>query len=235
MRGLACWTAAALDKAKRHPDPGARQRQQRFVDIMTPVVKAWCTDQAVDIASTGMQVHGGLGYIEDTGAAQYLRDARITTIYEGTNGIQANDLAGRKVIADGGETARELLAHMKATAAAGPVPDGMAALLAEAFFALEAATTHIVTTASADPEGAAAVAVPYLDLFGTTVAGWLMLRGASHASAALAGGAEDTAYFEGRIASARFFFEHFLVRAAVLSRIVIAGGECVSGASIDLL
>src|SRR5499427_2300296 len=102
MRAVACFAGAALDKAKRHPDAAEKRRSQALVDLLIPVVKGWCTEQGVEIASTGIQVHGGMGFVEEGGAAQYLRDARITTIYEGTTGIQANDLVGRKIGRDGG-------------------------------------------------------------------------------------------------------------------------------------
>ncbi|MGE5524888.1 MAG: acyl-CoA dehydrogenase family protein, partial [Rhodospirillaceae bacterium] len=114
MRAITYYAAAADDLATSHPDVHARRRYQARVDLLTPVVKGWCTEQAVDIAALGMQVHGGMGYVEDTGVAQYWRDARITPIYEGTTGIQANDLVGRKVAADGGVAAREFMAQMHA-------------------------------------------------------------------------------------------------------------------------
>src|SRR3989344_2348013 len=114
MRALGYCAAGALDRSKRHPDAGERARQQARLDLLTPVVKGWCTELAVEIASLGMQVHGGMGFIEETGAAQYLRDARITTIYEGTTGIQANGLIGRKVGAERGATALALIADMRA-------------------------------------------------------------------------------------------------------------------------
>ena len=117
MRALAYYAAAAIDHARRDPDPAQRARAQRRADLLIPVVKAWCTDIGVDVASIGVQVHGGMGYIEETGAAQHLRDARIAPIYEGTNGIQANDLVGRKLARDRGAAALALFAEIDATLA----------------------------------------------------------------------------------------------------------------------
>src|SRR5207245_1475579 len=126
MRALAYVTAAALDNAHAHPDAEARKRHQAFVDLMIPIVKGWCTETAQEITSTGVQVHGGMGYIEETGAAQHYRDARIITIYEGTTGIQANDLIGRKTARDGGATARLVAAQIDKVAARLASHDGEA-------------------------------------------------------------------------------------------------------------
>ena len=114
MRALAYTTAAAMDHARKHPDAEARKQHQAFVDLMIPVVKGWSTETGIEVASLGVQVHGGMGFVEETGAAQYLRDARITTIYEGTTGIQAMDLVGRKIAREGGATAKAWLASLKA-------------------------------------------------------------------------------------------------------------------------
>src|SRR5204863_9920359 len=116
MRGLAYYAAALIDRSRRHPDATQRFLAQRRADLLIPVVKAWCSDLGVAVASTGIQVHGGMGYVEETGAAQHLRDARIAPIYEGTNGIQANDLVGRKLMRDRGEAAATLVAEMRAAA-----------------------------------------------------------------------------------------------------------------------
>jgi alkylation response protein AidB-like acyl-CoA dehydrogenase len=234
MRLLAYWTAAGLDKAKRHPDPREREKHQMFVDLLTPVVKAWCTGQAVDIASTGVQIHGGMGYVEDGGAAQFLRDARVTTIYEGTNGIQAGDLVARKVGADRGTTAGALIMHMRQNSpAAAPALAGLPRALESALDDLEASTRHVVQACISAPDQAAAVAVPYLDLFGITVAGWLMVRSAAVAAAALADHVEDAAYFEGKLAASHYFSEHVLVTAGALRTIVTEGAGSILAASSD--
>jgi 3-(methylsulfanyl)propanoyl-CoA dehydrogenase len=215
MRALAYYAAATIDRSRNHPEPVVRHAAQRRADLLIPVVKAWCTDLGVAVASTGIQVHGGMGYIEETGAAQHLRDARIAPIYEGTNGIQANDLVGRKLTRDGGEAAAALVAEMRATAAAlsearsadlaaigRPLQDGLAAV--------EKATSSLV---EAEPAGAAAGSVPYLQLLGTVCAGWLMARmalAAIHRSTATGG---DTTRVAAKRRTARFYAEHFLALA----------------------
>ena len=229
MRALTYLAAAAIDASRNAAEGEARVRAQRRADLLIPVVKAWCTDLGVEIASTGVQVHGGMGYIEETGAAQYLRDARIAPIYEGANGIQANDLVGRKLGRDQGEAARELFAEMRATLA---VLGGAAELepvhrgLCEGLDALECATEYLVT---AEPALAAAGAAPYLALFGTVAGGWLMAR---VALAARRHAASDFA--AARLATARFYAEHFLARApAYLPGIM--GGATVLSFDPDLL
>ena len=206
MRALTYFAAAAID-ASRQGEGEARFRAQRRADLLIPVVKAWCTDLGVEIASTGVQVHGGAGYIEETGAAQYLRDARIAPIYEGTNGIQANDLVGRKLGRDRGEAARELLAEMRSTlpALSGlPALAPVAAVLGDGLDALDRATDYLVTT---EPALAAAGSAPYLALFGTVAGGWLMAR--------LALAAQDgaPAFAAAKLATAHFYAEHYLPRA----------------------
>ena len=174
-RALAYYAAAMIDQSRGAADDKARFRAQRRADLLIPVVKAWCSDLGIEIASTGVQVHGGMGYIEETGAAQHLRDARIAAIYEGTNGIQAGDLVGRKLIRDKGEAARALFAEIEAglaeLSAAELAP--IRVRLAEGLAALNEATAYLV---EADPAEAAAGAAPYLALFGTVMGGWLMAR-----------------------------------------------------------
>src|SRR4051794_8543265 len=159
MRALIYVTAAAVDNAHAHPDPDARRKHQAFVDLMIPIVKGWSTENAVEIASLGVQVHGGMGYIEETGAAQYYRDARITTIYEGTTAIQANDLIGRKTARDGGATATVVIAEMRAldvALAARPGPEFVAIRkqLAAAVTALATAVEWMVRTYGTDVRAA---------------------------------------------------------------------------------
>ncbi len=215
MRALSYYAAAMIDQARREPDPAERAEAQRRADLLIPVVKAWCSDIGVMVASTGIQVHGGMGYIEETGAAQHLRDARIAPIYEGTNGIQANDLVGRKLLRDHGEAVGSLCADIAATATAldaAGTPD-LAAIgsgLRAGLGALETATAYLVDT---DPASAAAGATPYLQLSGAVYGGWLMARQGLAASRRLAGGEEDVAFLAAKIATARFFAEHFLAMA----------------------
>ncbi len=215
MRGLAYYAAAMTDRARRDPDPEARVSAQRRADLLIPVVKAWCTDMGVAVASTGIQVHGGMGYIEETGAAQHLRDARITPIYEGTNGIQANDLVGRKLAPDRGEAARALCADIAATAVASEEAHSadltaIGAALRAGIAAFETATAYLT---EADAALAAAGSVPYLQLVGTVCGGWIMARQALAAFRRLAGGDPDTAFLAAKIATARFYADHFLALA----------------------
>lgn len=206
MRALSYLAAAAIDASRHAADGKTRHRAQRRADLLIPVVKAWCTDLGVEVASTGIQVHGGMGYIEETGAAQYLRDARIAPIYEGTNGIQANDLVGRKLGRDGGEAARELFAEMRPILAEIGGRAGWEAVhrgLAEGLDALEHATAYLV---EAEPALAAAGSSPYLALFGTVLGGWLMAR---LALAAERGGA-NPGFAAAKHATARFYAEHYL-------------------------
>ncbi|MBI2509894.1 MAG: acyl-CoA dehydrogenase [Betaproteobacteria bacterium] len=230
MRALAYFAAAMLDKAKRHPDPAEKRRSQGLLDLLTPVVKGWCTEQGVEVASTGIQVHGGMGFVEETGAAQYLRDARITTIYEGTTGIQANDLVGRKVGFEKGATALAVIAEMRKLDASLAKHEGLAAMranLTEAVDGLEAATRWIVETFPKEPKAVAAVSVPYLKLFGTAAGGWMMARAALVAQQRLQQPGADQDFLRGKLATARFYAEHELPRAIPLAREVTRGAASV--------
>ncbi len=165
MRALAYVVAAATDTAQRHPDKAVRAQNQAFVDLMIPVVKGWCTETGIEVASLGVQIHGGMGFIEETGAAQHLRDARITTIYEGTTGIQANDLMGRKIAREGGATIKAWLAHLAAfdaELAASKSADVAAirAALATGAKAIAECVDYVLATAGTDPKAAFSGAVP---------------------------------------------------------------------------
>ena len=232
MRALAYTASAALDKARHHADDGERARQQALVDLLIPIVKGWCTEQAIEIASTGVQIHGGMGFIESTGAAQYLRDARITAIYEGTTGIQAADLVGRKIGFEQGATAALLIAHMRRDIArlASPAPAEVAVLhaaLSRALAALEAATQWVVQTFPAGANAVAAVSVPYLKLWGIVAGGWLMGRAAQIAATQLAAGKGDRRFYAAKIATARFYVEHILPQAPALAEEITGGAASV--------
>ncbi|MGD9615032.1 MAG: acyl-CoA dehydrogenase [Alphaproteobacteria bacterium] len=234
MRALSYLAAAAIDAGRQAGDEQARYRAQRRADLLIPVVKAWCTDLGVEVASTGIQVHGGMGYIEETGAAQYLRDARIAPIYEGTNGIQANDLVGRKLGRDGGEAARELFAEMRpilAEIADRPGWEAMHRGLGEGFDALEHATARLV---EAEPALAAAGSSPYLALFGTVAGGWLMARLALAAEEGQGRGGGNPGFAAAKRATARFYAEHYLPRALAWLP-AIEGGATVVDFDPDLL
>jgi alkylation response protein AidB-like acyl-CoA dehydrogenase len=231
MRALGYYAAGQLDRARCHPDAAQRARHQALLDLLTPVVKGWCTETAVEVASLGVQVHGGMGFIEETGAAQYLRDARISTIYEGTTGIQANDLIGRKVGAEKGATALALIAEMRELdaplTAAGAGYAARRAALAQAVTALERATQWLVDHYRARPEAAAAVAVPYLKLFGTVAGGWLMARASLVAARRLQTPGADRAFLEAKQATARFYLEHLLAQATAYADVVTGGADAV--------
>jgi alkylation response protein AidB-like acyl-CoA dehydrogenase len=229
MRALTYLAAGVIDRSRGAGDDEARFRAERRADLLIPVVKAWCTDLGVDIASLGVQVHGGMGYIEETGAAQYLRDARIAPIYEGTNGIQANDLVGRKLGRDKGEAARELFAEMRADLAelgAAAEWEPLHRGLAEGLDALERATEYLV---AAEAALAAAGSAPYLALFGTVAGGWLMARLARAARARAADG-----FAAAKLATARCYAAHYLARAPGYLP-AIMGGATILGLDPELL
>ncbi len=228
MRALAYLAAATLDKSKHHPDSAEKRRNQALIDLLIPVVKAWCTEQCVEIASTGVQIHGGMGFVEVTGAAQYLRDARITTIYEGTTGIQANDLVGRKVGYEKGATALAVIAEMRKTVAVmGGDASGNGKSLSAGIDALEEATRWIVDNFQKNPNAVFAVAVPYLKLFGTVGGGWMMTRAADVAQKKRGQPGADTAFLDAKLVTARFYCEHVLPQAAAYKQTVISGAESV--------
>jgi acyl-CoA dehydrogenase len=240
MRAVACVTAAAMDAARCHPEEAARARSQAFVELFIPIVKAWSTDAAIEIASLGIQVHGGMGYVEETGAAQLFRDARITSIYEGTNGIQAADLVGRKVARDGGATLRGVMAEMREVETRleqerSEALSAIAARLRDGIAALEQAVQFVVATYGADVRRASAGAVPFLELFGTVAGGWQMARAALAAHRSLAAGKGEAGFLRAKVTTARFYADHVLVRAGGLARTVISGADAVLAADDDQL
>ncbi len=229
MRALAYVVAAAMDTAERHADKETRQRMQAFVDLMIPVVKGWSTETGIDIASLGIQVHGGMGFIEETGAAQHLRDARITTIYEGTTGIQANDLIGRKIAREGGATVKAWLEHLQqfdAELAKSRQPDiaKVRRALATASKALAEAVEYLLATFGKDVKAASAGAVPFLRLMGIVAGGWQLARSALIAERRLAEAKGDKAFYQAKIATARFFADQLLSQAPGLASAVTSGG-----------
>lgn len=230
-RALAYFTAAAVDRAERHPDADVRARQQRVVGLLTPVVKAWCSDVGIEVADTAIQVHGGTGYIEESGVPQFLRDARIASIYEGTNGIQALDLVGRKVAGDGGTAVQELLEEIEAFAQADADDAPAAALirqrLATAAVELGEASRWLVENFRAQPAQVAAGAVFYLRLLGDVTAGWLLAKAASRAASA--NGAVAPGFAEAKLRTARWFADTRLAEAASLRARFTAVGEALQG------
>ncbi len=238
MRALAYVVAAAMDFAARSGSPEERQKHQAFVDLMIPVVKGWSTETGVEVASLGVQVHGGMGFIEETGAAQHLRDARITTIYEGTTGIQAGDLVGRKIARDGGAAARALVAELRkldAALAKAKHADlrAMREPLAAGVAALEEAVGYIVANAAKDVKGVFAGAVPFLLLMGVVCGGWQMVRAGLAAEKALGEAGADQAFLEAKIGTARFYADHVLTQAPGLKSTVLSGAAGVLALSED--
>jgi 3-(methylthio)propanoyl-CoA dehydrogenase len=221
MRALAYEAAAALDRAKRLADPAAREHWQRRVDLLIPVVKAWCTDMGCEVASLGVQVHGGMGFIEETGAAQYYRDSRIAPIYEGTNGIQAIDLVGRKLMRDRGAAMQALIAEQRRECADAGAIGGR---LAEAIDSLARATDWLVATYPGETEQALAGATPYLRLCGTVAGGALLARSARLAASRLAERPADSDFLASKLVTARFYAENILPLAGGLADVVIGGG-----------
>ena len=231
MRAVAYVTGAAIDNARRHPDANARKRHQAFVDLMIPIVKGWSTELAQEVTYLGVQVHGGMGFIEETGAAQHYRDARITTIYEGTTAIQANDLIGRKTARDGGAVAYAIISEMdqvalRLSAAADKELKSIGAGLAEAAVALKEAVDWVVPAYAGATRAAHAASVPYLRLWGLVAGGWQLGRGAL-AAASHVGSSVDADFYRGKIATARFYADCLLPQAVALSRSITRGSDAV--------
>jgi hypothetical protein len=237
-RALAYVTAAALDAAHHHQDPATRKANQAFYEFLVPIVKGWSTEMSIDVASTGVQVHGGMGFIEETGAAQYYRDARILTIYEGTTAIQANDLVGRKTARDGGATALAILAQVRRTEQELEAHKGgdLAAIrnqLAAASRALEQVVEYVVANVKTDIKGVFAGSVPYLKLAGIVLGGWQMARAALAAQRLLDEGKGDVAFYRAKIATARFFADHMLSQATGYRAAIVDGSSGVMALAED--
>jgi len=230
VRTVIYYTAGQLDRANSAPDEEMRAQCQARLDLLTPVAKAWCTDRGVEVASLGVQVHGGMGFIEETGAAQHLRDARINPIYEGTNGIQALDLTVRKLARDGGAAVRQFIAEITATdealqRSADRDLKVIGSNLGEARFVFDAATDWVTETLEANPSKAAAVATPYANLFGTVTGGWLLGREALAARARLDTGDGDARFLAAKVKTARFYAENLLPQAAAEAAVVMTGAD----------
>ncbi|WP_186087531.1 acyl-CoA dehydrogenase [Burkholderia gladioli] len=227
-RALAYVAAAHSDQAHAHPDAAERARHQAIYEYLVPVVKGWSTEMVNEVASLGVQVHGGMGFIEETGAAQYYRDARILAIYEGTTAIQANDLVGRKTVRDGGAVAKSLLAGIDETVEALGAQDtpafaAMRRHLADGAKSLAAAVEFVVANTKGDPNAVFLGSVPYLKLAGIVLCGWQMGRALL---AAQARRADDPAFHDAKIAIAQFYAQHVLVQApAIAASIVSATGQ----------
>ena len=234
-RAMASTAAAAFDAAHHHPDADARQQNQAFYEFMVPLVKGYSTEMSLEVTSLGVQVHGGMGFIEETGAAQYYRDAKILTIYEGTTAIQANDLVGRKTSRDGGQLARGIAGQIEATEAALAKRDSAAAqAVAKALRASRedflAVVDFIAAAAKGNPNAVYAGSVPYLMLAGNLVAGWQLARALMAAEDALA---TDKAFMEAKITTARFYAEHILPRTGALRAAIVDGADSVTELALE--
>lgn len=231
-RALAYVTAAAHDAAHHHVDDALRKTNQAFYEYMVPIVKGWSTEISIDVASTGVQIHGGMGFIEETGAAQFYRDARILTIYEGTTAIQANDLIGRKTVRDGGVVAKSIIAQVRATqaelAATGSVDlVAIAKQLGNGADALEQVVDYVVENMKTDIKGVFAGSVPYLKLAGIVLGGWQLGRAALIASHKIQAHAADTSFYQAKIGTVRFFADHILSQASSYRTSIVEGSSGV--------
>ena len=239
-RAICFANAVAYDLARHSPDEEQRKNSKALEELLTPISKAWSTDRANEVTSLGVQVHGGMGYVEETGAAQHMRDARIAAIYEGTNGIQAMDLVGRKLQGDGGAAARSFItnAHEEAVILKAAKREDLAHIgerLLAATEALSASTDWLLESAKTDPNHALASATPYLKQFGNVAGGFYLARGAMAAALAVNEGAGDINWLESKIAIATFFADNYLTEAVGLTDAVIVGAEGVARIEPDLL
>jgi alkylation response protein AidB-like acyl-CoA dehydrogenase len=231
LRAVALHAAFQLDLGGKHPDEAVRNAAKARGELLIPVVKGCSTEAGIELASLGVQVHGGMGFIEETGAAQPYRDVRITTIYEGTTGIQANDFIGRKIVRDRGAALTQLIAdargELNAIDSSDAAVETSCKAALEALDTLEQASGHVLAAFAQAPERALAVAVPLLRLAGYAIGGWMLAKSAAIAARKLAGGAADTDFLRGKLAAARFYAAHVLPQVGALARIVTDGDGSV--------
>jgi alkylation response protein AidB-like acyl-CoA dehydrogenase len=231
LRAVALHAAFQLDLGGKHPDEAVRNAAKARGELLIPVVKGCSTEAGIELASLGVQVHGGMGFIEETGAAQPYRDVRITTIYEGTTGIQANDFIGRKIVRDRGAALTQLIAdargELNAIDSSDAAVETSCKAALEALDTLEQASRHVLGAFAQAPERALAVAVPLLRLAGYAIGGWMLAKSAAIAARKLAGGAADTDFLRGKLAAARFYAAHVLPQVGALARIVTDGDGSV--------
>jgi len=229
-RALALYAAYQVDLGAHAADAKQKAAAQARADLLIPIVKGWCTELGNEIAAIGVQVHGGMGYIEETGAAQYVRDVRITTIYEGTTGIQSNDLLGRKLARDRGAAMAALIDDMASGLpqldAGNPATDATRTAALEAVGLLRGATQALLAHLASRPELALAVSVPYLKLCGFVTGGWLMARSSAIAATKLTG--PDAEFYSAKVRTALFYAQQMLPNALVLARVVEHGGASVA-------
>ena len=236
-RAMATVAAAAYDAAHHHPDAEVRKQNAAFYEFLVPLVKGYSTEMSLEVTSLGVQVHGGMGFIEETGAAQYYRDAKILTIYEGTTAIQANDLVGRKTARDGGRTAlaiAEQVAGTEQELRASGTPDALAVArrLQAAREAFIDVVRFVAGGTKASPNAVFGGSVPYLMLAGNLMAGWQMARALLVAQVQLAKG-EDAAFMQAKIVTARFYADHLLAKAPGMRDSIVEGAECVTALALE--
>ena len=236
-RALASVAASAFDVAHHHPDAQARKEHQTFYEFMVPLIKGFSTEMSLEVTSLAVQVHGGMGFIEETGVAQYYRDAKILTIYEGTTAIQANDLVGRKTSRDGGQAAKAITAQISVTVAdlrASGTPDALA--VAKRLDAARAALVEVIDfvagNTKASPNAVFSGSVPYLLLVGNVMAGWQMGRALLVAQKSLAEG-KDAAFMQAKVVTARFYADHILTKAQGLRDNIIDGADSVTALALE--
>ncbi len=236
-RAMASVAAAAYDAAHHHPDADVRKQNASFYEYMVPLVKGYSTEMSLEVTSLGVQVHGGMGFIEETGAAQYYRDAKILTIYEGTTAIQANDLVGRKTARDGGQTPKAIAAQI-ATTEAELIKDGSADAVAvakrlkaarEAFLDV---VNFVAGNTKASPNAVFAGSVPYLMLAGNVMAGWQLARALLVAQAELKAGV-DTGFMKAKIVTARFYADHLLIKVPGIRDSIVEGADSVTAMALE--
>jgi alkylation response protein AidB-like acyl-CoA dehydrogenase len=235
-RALAYVAAATSDAAHFSDDEATRKANQAFYEYLVPIVKGWITELSIDVTSTGVQVHGGMGFIEETGAAQYYRDARILPIYEGTTAIQANDLVGRKTTRDGGAVAKGILAKVRQTVSelqGDAQLQPIATRLAEAADALEQVVDYVVGNVKGDIKAVFAGSVPYLKMAGVVLGGWQMARAAAVSASRLKSGEGDSKFYEAKLATARFYAEQILPQALAYRTAIVEGGQAVMALDED--
>ena len=237
-RAMAISSAAAYDASHNHPDSEVRKQNLAFYEFMVPLIKGYSTEMSLEVTSLGVQVHGGMGFIEETGAAQYYRDAKILTIYEGTTAIQANDLVGRKTARDGGQTAKGIAAQIEVTEAE-LMKSGSAAAsvvlkhLTAARLAFIDVVNFVAGNTKTSPNAVFSGSVPYLMLAGNLMAGWQMARSLLVAENQLAIGAEDAAFMQAKIITAQFYAEHLLCKAPSMCGSIVEGAASVTALSLD--
>ena len=236
-RAMASTAAAAYDAAHHHPDAEVRQQNQTFYEFMVPLVKGYSTEMSLEVTDLGVQVHGGMGFIEETGAAQYYRDAKILTIYEGTTAIQANDLVGRKTARDGGQVAKGIAAQIEKTeadllASGTPAALAVAKRLTAARKALLDVIDFVAGGTKAQPNAVFAGSVPYLMLAGNVVAGWQLARSLLVAQDLLQKG-QDEAFMRAKITTAQFYADHILVKAPGLRDSIVEGAASVTELALE--